>query len=139
MAVIFSLVAAVAIGWAGPAGAATLTWDADGATAGQTDGAGVWLGTNQWWDGAANQDWVSGSDANFGNGGAGGAVTLASPTAVGSLTMSAFTGTYTLGTAGQAITLNSGILVTPARAPRRLSARSRWARPRPGRTAPPAC
>ena len=109
MAVIFSLVAAVAIGWAGPAGAATLTWDADGATAGQTDGAGVWLGTGQWWDGAANQDWVSGSDAVFGNGGAGGAVTLAGPTAVNSLTLNSFTGTYTLGTAGQAITLSAGL------------------------------
>ena len=109
MAVIFSLVAAVAIGWAGPAGAATLTWDQNGATAGQTDGAGVWLGTGQWWDGSANATWVSGSDADFGNGGVGGAVTLASPTAVGLLTMNSFTGTYTLGTAGQTITLNGSI------------------------------
>jgi len=108
MAVIFSLVAAVAIGWAGPAGAA-LTWDANGTGDGQTDGAGVWLGTGQWWDGAANQDWVSGSDANFGNGGAGGAVTLAGPTTVNSLTLNSFTGTYTLGTAAQAITLNTGL------------------------------
>lgn len=40
---------------------------------------------------------------------AGGAVTLASPTTVGTLTFNQFTGTYTLGTAGQAITLNGGI------------------------------
>jgi autotransporter-associated beta strand protein len=96
---------------AGVAQAATLTWDANALGDGQPDGGGAWLGTGQWWDGAANQDWVFGSDANFGNGGAGGAVTLASPTTVGLLTMNPFTGTYTLGTAGQAITLNSGILV----------------------------
>jgi autotransporter-associated beta strand protein len=111
MAVIFSLVAAIAIGLAVPAGAATLTWDANGLGDGQPDGGGAWLGTGQWWDGSANQDWVFGSDANFGNGGAGGAVTLASPTAVGLLTMNAFTGTYTLGTAGSTITLNTGIIM----------------------------
>jgi hypothetical protein len=109
MAVILSLVAAMATGWAGPAGAA-LTWDQNGATDGQTDGAGVWLTANQWWTGYGNQTWASGSDAIFGNGGAGGAVTLASPTTVNSLTFNSFTGTYTLGTSTQAITLNSGIL-----------------------------
>jgi autotransporter-associated beta strand protein len=96
---------------ASPAGAATLTWDANGTGAGQADGGGAWIGTgtNLWWTGTANQDWASGSDANFGNGGAGGAVTLASPTVVGLLTFNSFTGTYTLGTAGQTITLNTGI------------------------------
>jgi len=96
--------------WASPAGAAPLTWDADGLTAGQTDGGGVWdgTGTNLWWDGANNTDWLSGSDANFGNGSAGGDVTLAGPTAVGLLKFNPFTGTYTLGTSGQMITLNTG-------------------------------
>jgi fibronectin-binding autotransporter adhesin len=87
----------------------TLTWDANGATAAQTDGAGAWLGTDQWWTGSANTTWTSGDSAIFGNGGAGGAVTLASPTTVGSLSVGFFTGTYTLGSAGQAITLNNGI------------------------------
>jgi autotransporter-associated beta strand protein len=90
---------------------AQLTWDANGTGAGQTNGAGAWLGTNLWWDGAANTDWVSGSAAIFGGTAtAAGAVTLASPTTVESLTFNpSYTGTYTLGTAGQTITLNSGI------------------------------
>jgi len=88
---------------------AQLTWDANAAGAARTDGAGAWLGTNQWWDGGSNVDWSPTSNAIFGNGGAGGNVTLASPTTVGSLTFNSFTGTYNLGTAGQAITLNSGI------------------------------
>ncbi len=91
------------------ASAATLTWDSNGTGAGQTDSAGVWLAANQWWDGVANATWTSGDDASFGNAGAGGAVTLASPTTVNSLTFNSFTGTYTLGTATQAITLNNGI------------------------------
>jgi autotransporter-associated beta strand protein len=94
------------------ASATTLTWDANAATAGQTDGGGAWIGTgtNLWWDGANNVDWTTGGDAIFGNGGTGGAVTLASPTTVNSLTFNSFTGTYTLGTAGQAITLNTGLI-----------------------------
>ena len=72
--------------WASPAGAATLTWDANGVGDGQPDGPGAWLDANQWWNGSANQTWASGSDANFGNFGVGGAVTLASPTTVGLLT-----------------------------------------------------
>jgi autotransporter-associated beta strand protein len=86
-----------------------LTWDADGATAGQTDGAGDWTAANQWWDGAANVTWTSGLDAIFGNGGTGGAVTLAAPTTIGSLTLNSFSGSYTLGSAGQTITLDSGL------------------------------
>lgn len=89
--------------------AAVVTWDANGATANQTDGAGAWLASEKWWDGSTNVDWTSGDDAIFGNGGAGGAVTLASPTMVNSLTFNNFTGTYTLGSAGQTITLNNGI------------------------------
>ena len=91
-----------------PAGAANLTWDANGVGALQTDGAGAWHNPNQWWDGLANQDWADGSEAIFGSGGAGGAVTLGSPTTVNSLTLNTFSGTYTLGTAGQTITVNDG-------------------------------
>jgi autotransporter-associated beta strand protein len=91
--------------------AATLTWDANGATAGQTDGAGAWDTPTElkWWTGSTNVDWNSGDDAVFGWAGAGGGVTLGSATSVGSLSMGFFTGTYTLGSAGQAITLNNGI------------------------------
>jgi hypothetical protein len=84
-----------------------LTWDPAGG--GASDGAGAWLTAGDWWNGTTNVNWASGSDATFGNGGAGGAVTLASPTTIGSLTFNSFTGTYTLGTAGQTITLNNGI------------------------------
>ncbi|MEO5714330.1 MAG: autotransporter-associated beta strand repeat-containing protein [Luteolibacter sp.] len=91
--------------------AAPLTWDADAAAGIQTDGAGAWLDTAQWWDGAANLSWVSGSDAVFGNGGASGAVTLASPTTANTITFNVFTGTYTLGTVGQTLTLNGGIIL----------------------------
>jgi autotransporter-associated beta strand protein len=87
-----------------------LTWDANGTTSGQTNGAGAWLDANKWWDGAANQTWAAGSNAIFGGpNSAGGAVTLASPTSVNAITFNTFTGTYTLGTAGQAITINNGI------------------------------
>ncbi|MES2983033.1 MAG: autotransporter-associated beta strand repeat-containing protein [Verrucomicrobiota bacterium] len=89
--------------------ASDLTWDPNGSTANQTDGAGDWLTADLWWNGTSNVSWTSADNAIFGNGGAGGAVTLASPTTVGSLTFNYFTGTYTIGTAGQAITLNSGI------------------------------
>ncbi len=88
----------------------TLTWDANGTTSGQTNGAGAWLNASRWWDGAANQTWAAGSSAIFGGANtAGGAVTLASPTTVNALTFNQFTGTYTLGTAGQALTINGGI------------------------------
>jgi len=88
---------------------AAVTWDSDGATAGQLDGPGAWLDPGLWWDGANNVNWSSGDDAIFGVGGTGGAVTLASPTTVNSLTINSFSGTYMLGTAGQTITLNNGI------------------------------
>jgi autotransporter-associated beta strand protein len=107
-----SAIAALLVGGASSIHAASLTWDANNTAAGQTNGAGAWLASNQWWDTATetNQDWVSGSDAVFGGPAtAGGAVTLASPTTVESFTFNPFTGTYTLGTAAQAITLNTGI------------------------------
>ncbi|MES2981528.1 MAG: autotransporter-associated beta strand repeat-containing protein [Verrucomicrobiota bacterium] len=109
---VFPLTCAIAALFANPlATAATLYWDANAGTALQTDGAGAWLTANQWWNGTTNVTWTSGDDAVFGNGGAGGAVTLASPTTVNSLTFNSFTGTYTVGTAGQTITLNNGITV----------------------------
>ena len=89
----------------------TLTWDAGGGGGAITNGAGAWLGADRWNNGGVAATWTSGDDAIFaGPATAGGAVTLASPTTVNSLTFnSAYTGTYTLGTAGQAITLNAGI------------------------------
>ena len=69
---------------------------------------GAWLANNQWWNGA-NTTWVSGYDAVFGAGGAGGAVTLANSTTANSLTFNNFSGTYTLGTTGQTLTINNGI------------------------------
>ncbi|MES2439962.1 MAG: autotransporter-associated beta strand repeat-containing protein [Verrucomicrobiota bacterium] len=104
---------ALAVGGMSAQSAQALTWDSNNTGAGVTDGAGAWLGASQWWDGAANVPWSSGSDAVFGNGGAGGAVTLASQTAAGSITFNAFTGTYTLGTAGQVLTVNTGITMNP--------------------------
>ena len=91
----------------GPAHSQTLTWDPTGG--GTTDGAGAWLTVGDWWNGASNVNWTSGDNAIFGNGGAGGAVTLASPTVVNSITFNSFTGTYTIGTAGQTLTINGGI------------------------------
>ncbi|MFU8893939.1 MAG: InlB B-repeat-containing protein [Luteolibacter sp.] len=91
------------------AASATSTWDANGSAAGQTDGAGEWLAAGQWWNGTANANWTSSNHATFGNGGVGGAVTLASPTTVNALNFNAFTGTYTLGTIDQTLTLNGGI------------------------------
>ena len=46
------------------ASAQTLTWDANGGTAGQVNGSGTWntINTN-WWDGAANVSWVNSIDA----------------------------------------------------------------------------
>jgi autotransporter-associated beta strand protein len=100
------------------AGAASLTWDQDAAaTVDVTDGGGAWLGKGQWWDGSSNVDWTAGDDAIFGVDGTGGSVSLASPTTVGSLTFNPFGGTYTLGTGGQAITLNGGIVKDIASGP----------------------
>jgi fibronectin-binding autotransporter adhesin len=47
----------------------TLTWDANGATAGVADGPGSWnttAGNTVWWDGATNVIWAQNSDAVFG-------------------------------------------------------------------------
>lgn len=93
---------------------AQLRWDANGTNSGQTNGGGAWLANNLWWNGTANQSWTPGSHAIFGGASTnGGAVTLANPTAVGSLTFNTFTGTYTLGTAGQTITVHGDITMNP--------------------------
>src|SRR6478672_8271711 len=95
----FPLATAIAALLAAPVtNAATITWDSDGTIPGLLDGDGSWLTPSQWWNGASNVTWTSGDNAIFGNGGTGGAVTLASGTSVGSLTFNAFTGTYSLGT-----------------------------------------
>ena len=74
--------------------AAILTWDN---TAGGVinDGGGAWLGRGLWNNGAPRIAWSSGSAADFGNGGAGGAVTLASATTVAS-----FIGTFGISLGG---------------------------------------
>ena len=99
-----------------------LIWDANSFASGQTNGAGAWLGNNLWYDPNAlpaplNLNWISGSNAIFGGQNtAGGAVTLASPTTANIIQFNAFTGTYTLGTSGQALTINGGIDKTSASA-----------------------
>ena len=90
----------------------TLHWDANATGTGPSDGPGYWDGitTTNWWNGSIDQTWTTGSDAVFGNGGTGDAVTLLNgPTTVNSLIMNSFSGTYTLGTAYQTITLQNGI------------------------------
>ena len=94
--------------WASSAQAATLTWDGTG-SGGTGDGAGVWDTASKWWNLSSDTTWTSGSDAVFGHGGAGGAVTLANSTTANTLTFNSFSGTYTLGTVGKTITLNSGL------------------------------
>jgi len=88
----------------------SFTWDANDTNSGQTNGGGAWLGDNLWWNGVGNQNWVSGINAIIGGVASnGGNLTLASPTTVNSITFNQFTSTYTVGTAGQAITINNGI------------------------------
>jgi autotransporter-associated beta strand protein len=93
--------------------AASITWDANGATAGQTDGAGTWITANQWWDGAANATWnsVTPDDAIIGNGGAGGAISLGGNVTAGTINLNNFTGTYTIQGTAQTLTTNSGITI----------------------------
>ncbi len=82
---------------------AQLTWDPG--SGGTTDGGGAWLGTGEWWDGALNVDWTDNSDAIFGNGGAGGTVTLSGPVTANSITFNSFTGSYTV--SGNTLTTSS--------------------------------
>lgn len=110
-----------------------LTWDANATVSSQTNGGGAWLNTNQWWDGTANLTWTPGANVSFGGPNtAGGAVTLSGPTSAGSITFNTFTGTYTLGTAGQMLTINGGINKTATSAavifssPLTLGANQTW-------------
>lgn len=70
-----ALVAATMIlplGLSGPLAAQSLTWDANGTGANQTDGGGTWNTSNQnWWNGSANTTWDNSGNtvAVFGNGG----------------------------------------------------------------------
>jgi autotransporter-associated beta strand protein len=103
-----ALICAIAMILTPVAQAATNTWDS---TAGGAinDGAGAWLDAGQWNNGSPSATWSSGDDAIFGVRGTGGAVTLASPTTANSLTFNPFSGTYSLGTSGQALTLTNGM------------------------------
>ncbi len=75
--------------------ATTLTWDANGTGASVTDGGGQWAG-NTWWNGAANVNWADNHNARIGSGGSGGIINL-NEVVVNDLTLSNFSGTYTLG------------------------------------------
>ena len=74
--------------------ATTLTWDANGASANVSDGGGVWV-SNNWRDGAANVNWANNHNAHIGSGGTGGSINL-NEIVVNNLTLSNFSGTYTL-------------------------------------------
>ncbi|MES2439964.1 MAG: autotransporter-associated beta strand repeat-containing protein [Verrucomicrobiota bacterium] len=116
----FLVAGLIAAGTSAPsARAATLTWDANAAAAGQTDGAPgaflSWQSPDQWWNGVANVTWTPGDDAVFGNGGAGGVVPT-SATTVNSLTFNGFTGTYNVGTNISPLTLTTGLITVNANA-----------------------
>ena len=91
----------------------TLSWDANGTTAGRTDGPGGWFDAGRWWDDSTNTSWTNGVAAVFGNGGAAGDVTLGGPVNLGSLSFHAFTGTYRLQATGFTLTQNGGITIQP--------------------------
>jgi fibronectin-binding autotransporter adhesin len=78
---------------------AQLIWDANGTTSGQTNGAGTWSATNQWWTGSANTTWANtGSEiAQIGTvaSATGGAITAASPINLAGLNFSSLSGTPT--------------------------------------------
>ena len=90
-----------------PAHATTYTWDANGTTAGVTDGAGIWnttAGNTVWWNGLTNSVWSNSgpNDAVFGNSnGAAGTMNIGTAITVGNLTFNpAGSGNYTLQGAG---------------------------------------
>jgi len=87
--------------------AASLSWDANGRAASQTDGSGAWLDNSQWWNGTTNVNWnIATPDiATIGNSGTGGTITLGTVT-TGSLAFNSFSGSYLLG--GGSLTINSG-------------------------------
>src|SRR5215213_3679382 len=60
-----------------------LLWDTDPVTPGAQGGAGNWTGSNFWFNGTSNQQWVDLSSATFG--GTAGTVTINSAIAVNGL------------------------------------------------------
>jgi autotransporter-associated beta strand protein len=89
--------------------ATNLTWDANGTGASVTDGAGLWA-SNSWWNGATNVDWTDNNNIQIGSGGVGGVISL-NEVMVNDLTLSNFSGTYSLSdgilTVGSNLTFNS--------------------------------
>jgi uncharacterized repeat protein (TIGR02543 family) len=96
----------------------SLTWDANGTTAGVNNGNGNWQGSNLWWNAvlSTNQNWLDGKDVIFGGVGTTGnpgTVTNAGLATVGSIMVgTAPAGTFTIGTAGQTNTVNGGIVMS---------------------------
>jgi autotransporter-associated beta strand protein len=86
---------------------ANLGWDANGASANQTDGAAAWFDANRWREGTLNSSWIPGSTAVFGVGGNGGNISLGASTPVGALVFNAFNGTYSF-VGGGTLTVNNG-------------------------------
>lgn len=99
-----------------------LTWDSSGTTApNPSDGGGVWLDSDKWWDGSAHTTWNNATHANtiavFGNNGGSGTVTIGtSGVSAGGLRFNSVTnlvgylldaGTLTLAT-GSTIDIRSG-------------------------------
>jgi autotransporter-associated beta strand protein len=88
-----------------------LTWDSDGATGGQQNGAGSWnLSNTNWLNGSTNVSWVQGFDAIFGGGtGTAGAIALSNDLTVRHLTFNSTTngGTYTLTGTNRMLSLGS--------------------------------
>jgi autotransporter-associated beta strand protein len=86
---------------------ATFTWDVGGGFGNAaTDGGGTWsLAGSNWYGAAGDSTWADGSDAVFGNGGAGGTVALAGSFSANSLTFQPVTSPYTLSDDGNARTL----------------------------------
>ncbi|MEI6606748.1 MAG: autotransporter-associated beta strand repeat-containing protein, partial [Verrucomicrobiota bacterium] len=73
-----------------------LIWDSNGSAAGLVGGPGNWGSTGRWWNGTANQNWVSGANALFGL--TSGTVTIGNTFNVGSLGFDV--GGYTLSGVG---------------------------------------
>jgi hypothetical protein len=103
-------------GAASVASAASLFWDANGATTTAVGGTGTWSTANTWRDGSTTgtlQSWVDGNDAKLPT--AAGTITLTAPVAANSIEFLNTSGAYTLtgssvsvGTAGIIITSPTG-------------------------------
>ena len=82
-----------------------VTWDANGTTGSVTDGAGQWI-SNSWWNGTSNVTWMDNNNAQIGSGGTGGVISLGQ-VMVNNLTLSNFSGDYTLD--GGALTVGGNL------------------------------